>query len=192
MKKFTLFLLAAITLFSCTQKVTETLSGNYVPETPQLNSDIMTPEVLWSFGRLGSAQISPDGKTVLYTVTYYNIEENKSYRDIYTIPFKGGEAKRITNTVENEFNVLWRPDGKKIGYLSSKSGSVQLWEINPDGFEFQVSKMAWNRLHGLKKEILSGEASKNSYYDQETVTLDKMQLKSFWRNGAIISTERIS
>jgi dipeptidyl aminopeptidase/acylaminoacyl peptidase len=106
---------------------------NYTPEIPALSSDIMTPEVLWSFGRLGGAEVSPDGETVLFTVTYYNIEENKSYRDIYTIPVTAGNAENITNTATNEFNAVWRPDGKKIGYLSSASGSIQLWEMNPDG-----------------------------------------------------------
>jgi len=133
MKKLGLVFLAAIVLFSCMQKETVTSTKNYVPKTPELSSDIMTPEVLWSFGRLGGAQVSPDGNTVLYTVTYYNIEENKSYRDIYTIPVSGGEAKNITNSGAKEFNAVWRPDGKKIGYLSSVSGSVQLWEMDADG-----------------------------------------------------------
>ncbi|WP_346854351.1 S9 family peptidase [uncultured Draconibacterium sp.] len=143
MKKIALVFLAALFLASCTQKQTSVqTASNYVPETPQLNSDIMTPEVLWSFGRLGGAQVSPDGNTVLYTVSYYNIEENKSYRDIYTIPVAGGEATNITNSATNEFNALWRPDGKKIGYLSGKSGSVQLWEMNPDGSaDKQVSEI---------------------------------------------------
>ncbi len=133
MRKIALIVIAAM-LLGCQQKETVMKkTENYVPETPQLESDIMTPEVLWSFGRLGSAQLSPDGETVLYTVTYYNIEENKSYRDIYTIPASGGEAKNITNTPVNEANAIWRPDGKKIGYLSAVSGSAQLWEMNPDG-----------------------------------------------------------
>jgi len=132
MKKL-IVLLTSFFLFSCIQSEKNTISNNYVPETPRLSSDRMTPEVLWSFGRLGGAEISPDGKTVLYTVTYYNIEENKSYRDVYTIPVSGDQATNITNSGTNEFNVLWRPDGKKIGYLSGASGSVQLWEINPDG-----------------------------------------------------------
>ena len=133
MKKLVLIFLSVILLFSCTENQKVTSSKNYVPETPQLSSDIMTPEVLWSFGRLGGAQVSPNGENVLYTVTYYNVEENKSYRDIYTIPVIGGEAINVTNSATNEFNAVWRPDGKKIGYLSGASGSVQLWEMNPDG-----------------------------------------------------------
>jgi len=133
MRKIALFLVAAL-LFSCQQKeTTMKKTENFVPETPQLESDVMTPEVLWSFGRLGGAQVSPDGKTVLYTVTYFNIKEDKSYRDIYTIPVEGGEATNITNSAGNESNAVWRPDGKKIGFLSAASGDNQLWEMNPDG-----------------------------------------------------------
>lgn len=142
MKKIALLAFAALFLYSCVQKETTPAGENYVPDTPKLSSDVMTPEVLWSFGRLGGAQVSPDGETVLYTVSYYNIEENKSYRDVYTVPVKGGEATNITNSESREFNVLWRPDGKKIGYLSSASGSVQIWEMNPDGSEAkQVSNI---------------------------------------------------
>jgi dipeptidyl aminopeptidase/acylaminoacyl peptidase len=133
MKKIAVLFMAVSVLFACTKKETTSTLKNYLPDTPKLASDIMTPEVLWSFGRLGGAQVSPDGKTALYTVTYYNIEENKSYRDIYSIPVSGGEAKNLTNTGVNESNVVWRPDGKKIGFLSSASGSMQMWEMNPNG-----------------------------------------------------------
>jgi Tol biopolymer transport system component len=133
MKKITFLFLTVLVVIGCVKKETVSTSKNYLPETPQLTSDIMTPEVLWSFGRMGEPQVSPDGKTVLYTVTYYNLEENKSYRDIYSIPVAGGENENLTNSPGNEFNVVWRPDGKKIGYLSAESGSVQLWEMNPDG-----------------------------------------------------------
>lgn len=132
MKKVILLALVAI-IGSCEKSDNQKAAKNYLPDTPVLNSDIMTPEVLWSFGRIGGMQVSPDGKTVLYTVTWYNTEENKSYRDIYTIPAVGGDPKNLTNSPANEMNAIWRPDGKKIGYLSSASGSVQMWEMNPDG-----------------------------------------------------------
>jgi dipeptidyl aminopeptidase/acylaminoacyl peptidase len=106
---------------------------NYNPSTPKLTGDRLTPEVLWSFGRIGVPQVSPDNKSILYGVTYFNIAENKSYRDLYVIPVAGGTAERLTNTPEKESDEVWRPDGRKIGYLFSKSGQTQLWEINPDG-----------------------------------------------------------
>ncbi len=99
----------------------------------KLTSDVMTPEVLWSFGRVSDIQVSPDNKLVLFGITYYDIEQNKGNRELYTIPVEGGEMTRLTNTRVNEFNAIWRPDGKKIGYISSKSGSLQIWEMNPDG-----------------------------------------------------------
>lgn len=115
---------------------------NFVPQTPKLTSDLMTPEVLWSFGRIGSAQVSPDGKQILYDVTYFNIPENKSYRDLYLVPIEGGKCTRITDTPEKESEAAWRPDGKKIGYISTTSGEPQLWEINTDGTSpRQISKV---------------------------------------------------
>ncbi len=99
----------------------------------QLTSDRMTPEVLWSFGRVSDPQVSPDGRTVLYGISYYSIDQNKGNRDLYTISVDGGEAKQITKTAKSEYNAVWRPDGEKIGFITSESGSYQLWEMNPDG-----------------------------------------------------------
>ncbi len=45
----------------------------------KLESDVMTPEVLWSFGRVGEVQVSPDEKTLLFGISYYDIQENKGY-----------------------------------------------------------------------------------------------------------------
>lgn len=101
----------------------------------KLDSDRMTPEALWAFGRVGGVEVSPDGMTILYGVSYYSIEQNKGNRDLYTIDLNGENNTQITKSVKSEFNAVWRPDGKKIGFLSSETGSVQLWEINPDGTE---------------------------------------------------------
>ncbi len=139
-----LFLFLVINMWPASETaVGQTAKKNYVPVTPKLNSDLMTPEILWSFGRIGSSQVSPDGKTVLYDVTYFNIQENKSYRDLYLAPVEGGKSIRITDTAEKESESAWRPDGKKIGYISTSSGEPQLWEINPDGTSpRQISKVA--------------------------------------------------
>jgi len=144
MKNLFVFFLIVIFFSACMKsEKSAPVKDNFTPEIPKLASDIMTPEVLWSFGRVGGAQVSPDGKSVIYGVTYFNIAENKSYRDIYVVPVAGGEAKKLTDTREKEGEEQWRPDGKKIGYISSKSDGAQLWEMNPDGTgNVQVSKVA--------------------------------------------------
>ncbi len=98
-----------------------------------LTSDRMTPEALWAFGRVSGPEISPDGTTILYGVTYYSIEANKGNRELYTINLDGSENKKITESAKSEYNAIWRPDGKKIGFLTTESGSMQMWEMNPDG-----------------------------------------------------------
>src|SRR5690554_226192 len=130
--KYLSFLVLSIML-GCSTATDSIQNKGYQSVPLTLDSDLMTPEVLWSFGRLGSPVVSPDEKTIIYTITYYDIEENKGYRDIYSIPAEGGEPVNLTNSAANEFNVVWRPDSQKIGYLSTASGTPQLWEMNPDG-----------------------------------------------------------
>ena len=95
----------------------------------------LEPETLWKFGRVAEPKVSPDGKTVVYQVTTYKVEDNKGNTDIWAVPVMGGEPKQLTNTVFSESNARWRPDGKKIGFLSAESGESQLWEMNIDGTE---------------------------------------------------------
>ena len=96
----------------------------------------MTPEVLWAFGRVGGMTVSPDGKRVAYTVTYYSIAENKSNSDIYVMDADGANKKQLTKTVEREGSLAWLPSGKAIAFL--RGG--KLWNIDPDsGVETQVS-----------------------------------------------------
>ncbi len=132
--KRSILIVILFSLLACQERPSEQECGNnFVPETPRLLSPVMTPEVLWSFGRLGDGVVSPDGKSVAYTVTYYNISEDKSYRDIYVADTEHGGGDRITDTADRESGLQWRPDGERIGYLSAASGTIQLWEINRDG-----------------------------------------------------------
>ena len=53
---------------------------------------ILTAEVMWKMGRVGGSVLSPDGRTVLYTVTRYDMEQNKGTTDIWSVPAGGGKA----------------------------------------------------------------------------------------------------
>ena len=129
------FSLLVILIIFAVQLETNAQQDLQIIDKPNITMDgnLMTPEALWSFGRLSDPQVSPDGKTVIYGVSYYSIDQNKGNRDLYSIGLNAESSKRLTKTEKSEFNAIWRPDGKKIGFLTSESGSVQLWEMNPDG-----------------------------------------------------------
>lgn len=134
MKKFITFLLSSTVFIACQQNSTDAGNESLIGKNElHLTSDIMTPEVLWSFGRIGEVQVSPSGEKVLYSVSYYNIEQNKSNSELFVINSDGSEKIQLTTTVEKEFNQVWHPDGKRIVYLSNASGDVQAWMMNGDG-----------------------------------------------------------
>lgn len=134
MTKFTTLLVLVLFMYSCSnQKPSDKMTDVPQFQVPELSSDILTPEVLWKFARVGEPTVSPDGEKVLYSVTNYIADENKSYRDLYILNLSNNEINRITATTEKESSAVWSPDGKKICFLSSKSGDNQLWEISIDG-----------------------------------------------------------
>lgn len=93
---------------------------------------VLTPEKLWQLGRLGEMAVSPDGRTVAYLVTRYDLAANQGNADIWTVPVAGGAARQLTRTPGSESQLNWRPDGR-LTYLAAEGGSEQLYVVNADG-----------------------------------------------------------
>lgn len=101
-----------------------------------------TAETMWKLGRVSDMQLSPSGETILYGITWYDVQANKGNRDLYKLDENAESPRKLTDSKSSEINAIWRPDGKKIGYLSSESGSMQVWEMGPNGEDKkQISKI---------------------------------------------------
>ena len=94
-----------------------------------LKNDLMTPEALWAMGRIGGHQASPDGKRIVYQVSYYSVKENKSHSVIYVMDADGKNNKMLTTTAKSESDAVWIANGEKIAFLCDG----QIWEMNADG-----------------------------------------------------------
>jgi dipeptidyl aminopeptidase/acylaminoacyl peptidase len=92
----------------------------------------LTPEILWKFGRVGDAQLSPDGKTVIYNVTRYDAKTDKKHTWIFTVSSNGGEPQNLTADFPTSWNPRWLQDGK-IAFLATADSISQLWVMNADG-----------------------------------------------------------
>ncbi len=70
-----------------------------------------------------SLDVSSDGKTIVFDLL----------GDVYTVPASGGEAKRIIGGLSFESQPKFSPDGKKIAFISDRSGAENLWLADADG-----------------------------------------------------------
>ncbi len=108
----------------------------------QIAAGILTPEVMWKMGRIGEFALSPDGNRVVYGRTDYNVAENRGVTTLWMQEMTGGAPKQITGYDTNAGNAVWSADGGRVYFLSSRSGSSQLWSVSFDGTGLkQISKL---------------------------------------------------
>jgi dipeptidyl aminopeptidase/acylaminoacyl peptidase len=85
--------------------------------------------------RVTDPQPSPDGKWIAFVVTVMDKEANRGNSDIWIVPAAGGEPRRLTAGPAADMNPRWAPDGKKIAFVSTRSGVPQVWTIDLAGGE---------------------------------------------------------
>lgn len=143
------------------------ISNNEVFDKPKItfSTNRLTPELLWSMGRIGSANFSSDIKAITYAVTYYNIKENKGHSVIYVKSLDNKENRAIFNGGNSP---IFINKGKQIAFLSSKNGISQLWTINVDGSNAKPISKCDKDIEGFlfspdeKKVILIQSVENNS------------------------------
>ncbi len=98
----------------------------------KVENGIMTPEVMMALGRVSSPAVSPDGKKVLYGVSYTDYKLNRSNRDLYIATLDGNKTQ-ITHTVKSEGNATWLDDNTIVFTYPDANGVPQIWKCNADG-----------------------------------------------------------
>ncbi len=97
---------------------------------------------LLAMDRVGDPQVSPDGDWVAYTVSTPDVEANRSRSDLWLSSVDGKTTKRLTSNPAGDFNARWCLNGT-LFFLSTRSGSSQIWNIDPKGGEArQITDLA--------------------------------------------------
>ena len=115
-------LCAAILLMGCTK--TDEGSGYIGPVEVTIENGVMTPEVLLALGRLSDPQLSPDGKHILYGVSYNDIAQNRSCRNLWMCDTDGSNNVQLTRYAKSVSNARWSLDGKSIFFVQGG----QIWK----------------------------------------------------------------
>lgn len=126
-------------------------TGTQLIDKPEFKSANRTfdIEALEALGRVSGPAVSPDGKKVLYGVSYESVEQNKSNNELYVMNIDGSDATRLTHTPQSEGQAAWINGGKEIAFVAEKDGKPQMWVMNADGTGRRVVSRLENGVAGF-------------------------------------------
>ncbi len=160
-------IMASLLLLPATVACTtgEKAANDVIVERPDVTvqDGKFTPEVLMAMGGVSSPVVSPDGKRVLYSVSFTSIEQNKSNAELWVMDIDGSNPVRLTQSPKSEYNATWLDGGNKIAFLYPENGKMQIFVMNADGTGRQCVS---NVEKGVDGFIFSPDESKVLYISQ--------------------------
>jgi dipeptidyl aminopeptidase/acylaminoacyl peptidase len=128
----------------------------------------LTGENLFQLNRIGDPQLSPDGSLLVYAEQYIDARTHAWRSNLWLAPADGSAAPRRLTRGGKNHSPRWAPDGRRIAFLSDRSGTTQAWlldltggdaaqltegEVEPSGGLVwspdgsQIAFAAWTSLH---------------------------------------------
>jgi dipeptidyl aminopeptidase/acylaminoacyl peptidase len=90
----------------------------------------MTSAQALSWVRPRQLQVSPEGSKLAYVAQSYAWDVRGHLR---IIDLETGAEKELTPAEKSETFPLWSPDGRRLAFLSNRSGARQIYVVRPDG-----------------------------------------------------------
>jgi dipeptidyl aminopeptidase/acylaminoacyl peptidase len=89
--------------------------------------------------RVSDPQASPDGRLVAFVLRETDMEADRGRTDLWLVETGAAKplARRLTQNPATDSSPRWSPDGRHVYFLSSRSGSSQVWRLSLDGGEAQ-------------------------------------------------------
>lgn len=83
--------------------------------------------------RTGAPAPSPDGSWIVFPVRSTDMAKNRGLTSLWIIRPNGTGQRPLTFQPGNDAEPCWLPDSSAVYYLSTRSGSSQVWKISPAG-----------------------------------------------------------
>lgn len=109
---------------------------------PAAHAAPLEPESLTSWQFVSDPEISPDGSRIVYVVARIDGEKDDYESDLWAIDGNGA-ARPFVTSAGADLSPRWSPDGKRLAFLSARSGKPQVFVLEMSGGEaWQLTKEA--------------------------------------------------
>lgn len=82
----------------------------------------------FALAEIGETAISPDGRTVLFTVNRRSWQQNRTESLLMEIAAGGGEPRLVRGAPEGASHIRWAPDSRRIAFTAAKA----IWVLEPE------------------------------------------------------------
>ena len=88
---------------------------------------LLTVETFFDMESVGSPNISPDGKNILFTRTWADRMNDQQVSNLWLADVEGKRIRLLTSGNWRDTAPVWSPDGKRLAFLSDRDGTTQLY-----------------------------------------------------------------
>lgn len=105
-----------------------------IPVTSSLaQKRAFTIEDLYRIKSISDVHISPDGRSILYVVSTYDMPRARRTMHIWKMDIDGGNARQLTQGEIDSHSPRWSPDSKWIAFIKAEGGYSNLYVMPATG-----------------------------------------------------------
>ena len=111
------------------------LLGFALLATAQPKPRYLDKETFFQMETVTAPDISPDGGQIVFTRGWTDTTKDQAQANLWLVGFDGQRPRELTQGAWRDSEAAWSPDGKRIAFLSTRSGTPQVHVMWADSHE---------------------------------------------------------